>query len=601
MIDVKKKFVSINYTNRDFNTIRSDLINYANRYYPDLIKDFTQSSFASLMVDTTAYVGDLLSFYLDYQFNESFLASANDYENVLKLAKQLGYKNKGAKSAFGTVAIYAIIPSNGYGLGPNTNYLPIIRRNSVLTSTAGIPFILTEDVDFSTPELETVVARVDQTTGTPTSFAVRAYGNVVSGQFQYVDKEVGPFEKFKRISINDPNVSEIVTVFDSNGNQYFEVDYLSQDVVYKSITNTDPVTKQQTPSVMVPVSVPRRFVVEHKQKTVDLVFGHGSDDMFVQSSVAEPANVLIDRFAREYITDDIFDPSNLIANESFGIAPSNTILRITYRTNNFTETSVGTGQITSFSNAIIDFRNPRAVPSNVRTSILNNLECSNETPIVSENAFPTISEIKHMAIDGFAAQSRAVTGNDYEALLYRMPTRFGSIARARAVRDPDSLKRNINLYVLSKNNFGKLEMSNSATKTNIRNWINNYRMINDTVDILDGRIINIGIDFEIIVSDPYNKYDVLNQSLNLVRSRFNRHYFMGEPFNIYEIYSVLNDVDGVADVTKVTISNIRNTGYSSDYININRHTTPDGRQIIPPENAIFEIKFPTNDINGATK
>jgi hypothetical protein len=126
-------------------------------------------------------------------------------------------------------------------------------------------------------------------------------------------------------------------------------------------------------------------------------------------------------------------------------------------------------------------------------------------------------------------------------------------------------------------------------------------MINDTVDILDGRIINIGIDFEIIVSDPYNKYDVLNQCLNLVRNRFNRPYFMGEPFNIYEVYSVLNDVDGVADVTKVTISNIRNSTYSSDYININRHTTPDGRQIVPPENAIFEIKFPTNDINGATR
>lgn len=601
MININKKFVSINYTNRDFNSIRAELINYANRYYPDLIKDFTQSSFASLMVDTTAYVGDLISFYLDFQFNESFLASANDYENVLKLAKQIGYKHKGAKSAFGKVAIFAIIPSNGYGLGPNTNYLPIIRRNSTLSSLAGIPFILTEDVDFNMPNLETVVARVDQNTGIPTSFAVRAYGNVVSGQFQYVDKSVGPFEKFKRIQINDPNVSEILSVFDSNGNQYFEVDYLSQDVIYKSIINTDPVTNQQSPSVMVPVSVPRRFVVEHKERTVDLVFGHGSDDLFVQSAYAEPANVLIDRFARDYITDDIFDPSNLIANESFGIGPANTILRITYRTNNFSETSVGTGQINAFSRPIIDFKNLRAVPRDVITSIVNSLECSNEEPIASEASIPDLSEIKILAMDSFAAQSRAVTSTDYEALLYRMPSRFGSISRVRAVRDPDSLKRNINLYVLSKDDNGRLGLCNSTTKNNVKNWINNYRMLNDTIDVLDGRVINIGIDFEIIVAEPYNKYSVLNQCLVVLRNQYIRTYYMGEPFNIFSVYSVLNNVDGVADVVKVKVYNLRGSKYSNDYINIERHTTPDGRAIIPPENAVFEIKFPSNDINGATR
>jgi hypothetical protein len=600
MINTNKKFVSINYTSRDFNSIRADLVNYANRYYPELIKDFTQASFASLMVDTTAYVGDLISFYLDYQFNESFLASANDYESVLKLAKQLGYKHKGAQSAFGKVAIYAIIPSNGYGLGPNNNYLPIIRRNSIIGSNTGLSFILTEDVDFNAPNLETVVARIDQSTGNPTSFAVRAYGNVVSGRFERTNINVGPFEKFKRLSISDPNISEIVSVFDSNGNQYFEVDYLSQDVVYKSIINTDPVTREQAPSVMVPVSVPRRFVVEHTRTTTDLIFGHGSDDMFVQSSFAEPANVLVDRFARNYITDDIFDPSNLIANESFGIAPANTTLRVVYRTNNYNETSVGTGQITKFSSPIVDFVNPRIVSTDIRVGIINSLETYNEEPITSANSIPNIKEIKLMALDNFASQGRAVTAQDYESLIYRMPNKFGSIARVRAVRDPDSLKRNINLYVLGKDVFGKLNIANTATKNN-KNWINNYRMINDSIDILDGRILNIGLDFEIVVSEPYNKFEVLNRALVKLRTTFNRPYFMGEPFNIYEIYSILNDTEGVADVVKVNVLNIRGTGYSSDYINIKRYTTPDGRQVIPPENAIFEFKFPLNDINGATR
>ena len=233
----EKKFVSINYTSRDFNSLRSDLMAYAKRYYPDTVKDFTEASFGSLMFDTVAYVGDILSFYLDYQFNESLLAGTNDYNNAVRLAKQIGYKFPGSTSAFGEVAFYAKVPANTVGLGPNTDYMPILRANTVVGASNGVSFILTEDVRFDNPDNEVVAADINNTTGIPSSYAVKAFGNVVSGQFETITINIGAFEKYKKVTLNDNTITEIMSVLDSDGNEYFEVDYLSQDVVYQSEVN----------------------------------------------------------------------------------------------------------------------------------------------------------------------------------------------------------------------------------------------------------------------------------------------------------------------------------------------------------------------------
>ena len=169
--DDEKKPV-IKYTSRDFASIKSDLISHAKRYYPDSYKDFSEASFGSLMIDTVAYIGDILSFYLDYQVNESFLDTANEYSNVVKLSRQAGYKFRGRPSAHGVVCLYVRIPATSTGLGPDTNYIPIIKRGSSLQSSAGESYIITDDIDFGHPNNEMVVGEMDNTSGLPTYYVI---------------------------------------------------------------------------------------------------------------------------------------------------------------------------------------------------------------------------------------------------------------------------------------------------------------------------------------------------------------------------------------------------------------------------------------------
>ena len=596
-----KKFVSINYTSRDFNTLKSDLVAYARRYYPDTAKDFTEASFGSLLLDSVAYVGDILSFYLDYQFNESLLASTNDYDNALRIAKQLGYKLKGSPSAHGLAAFYAIVPANTVGLGPNSSYLPILKRNSTLGTSNGTSFILTEDVRLDDPNNTVVAAEINTSTGIPSSYAIKAFGNVVSGEFQTLEIKVGSFEKFKRVVLDDPTISEIISVFDSEGKEYFEVEYLSQDVIYKSEVNVDPSTREQTPAILIPQSVPRRYITEKNQDTTSLVFGHGSDDSITSNPIPDPSEVVLERFGRDYVTDETFDPSNLIKTNTFGVAPANTTLTIKVRKNSNLSVNVPVGELKFVSQARVDYNDVSAVPATIKSTILGSLEVYNEDPISGVSYLPSLEEIKRVALDNFAAQNRAVTPEDYESFVYHMPGRFGSVKRVRTVRDPDSLKRNINMYVLSANARNQFQLANSATKTNIKNYIKRYKMLNDTIDILDGRIVNIGIDFDIVVSEPYSKFEVLTDALKQVREAYNRALFIGEPINIYDVYTLLSKVDGVADVVSVDFKNKTGGNYSSDALNLKRYTTPDGRRIIPPENVAFEVKFPLSDINGAVR
>ena len=166
----------INYTNRDYETIRQDLNQIAERFYPDTFQDFSEASFGSMMLDAVAYVGDQLSFYLDYNVNESFLDTSYQFNNIIRHGRVLGYKNSGRPSTFGTVALYILVPASETGIGPDTDYIPIVKRGTRFTSTNGLNFVLVEDIDMSESSNPVVVARTDTTTGAPTFFAIKSYG-----------------------------------------------------------------------------------------------------------------------------------------------------------------------------------------------------------------------------------------------------------------------------------------------------------------------------------------------------------------------------------------------------------------------------------------
>jgi hypothetical protein len=590
-----KKKVAINYTNRDYESIRDDLTQIAERFYPDTFQDFSEGSFGAMMLDAVAYVGDQLSFYLDYNVNETFLDTAYQYGNVVRQGRILGYKNTGRPSTYGKVALYVLVPASPTGLGPQTSYIPTLKRGTRFTSQNGLSFVLTENIDFADPKNPVVVARTDTTTGAPSYYAIKSYGDVVSGFFGVEQAVVGGFERFKRIKLSNANISEIVSVTDTDGNEYFEVDYLAQDIVYKELTNKN-YKADNVPSILKPLLVSRKFQVVHEPEGVYLQFGSGEDG--ASDVVAEPQNVAMNIFGKSYVTDTAFDPSRLTNNRSFGIVPANTTLTIAFRQTNPTNSNVAAGGLNQVSSVLMDFEDLSTLAASEVSFIRNSVEVSNEEPIVGNVSNPTTAEVKQRIYDTFPTQNRAVTQKDYENLSYRMPRKFGSIKRCSVQKDPDSQKRNLNVYVISENTLGKLTATNSTIKKNLKVWLNNYRMINDTIDILDPFIINFGINFVVKPDSSANKFDVLNRCVERLANKYRDPMFIGERLSISEIFSELNKVKGVLDVVKVQITNKNSSDYSSVVFPVQENLSPDGDYLLTPQNAILELKFPETDIKG---
>jgi len=592
----------IKYTDRDFSSIKEGLVEYTKRYYPDTFKDFSEASFGSLMLDTVSYIGDVLSFYLDYQVNESFLDTSIEYNNILRLGEQVGYKQPLKSNSFGIVTLYLLCPVTPTGDSPDRNYLPVLAKGSKFSSDDGLMFTLVEDVEFNNTDNEIITATADETTGNPTSFAVKAYGRVISGELKETSISVGTFKRFLTIPISDSNISEIVSVTDTEGHEYFEVEYLSQDTIYKSVVNKDADTRSRVTNVIVPVSVPRRFIVSTKTEGVSLKFGYGSDSTLKNENITHPSNVVLKMHGRNYETDLGFDPSKLLETDKFGIAPANTTLRVVYRANTDETTNVATKNLTTVVDPVFVFGST-AVNETKISFVKDGLEVTNEQPIAGDMGAPTVEELKQRVNDVFASQNRAVTASDYEAIVYRMPAKFGRVKRAKIIRDRDSFKRNLNLYVAGVDENEKLVECNHALKNNLRIWINKYRMLNDTIDILDAKIVNIGITFLAVVNYDQDRFQALNTAINTVKDMFARKMDIGQPIYISSIYNELNNLEEIVDVVDVKIVNDNKTGglYSDLSINLREYISADGRILYAPEDTIYELKYPNLDIKGTIR
>lgn len=598
MPDDQKKIIPINYTNREFETIRRDLFGIAERYYPDTFRDFSEGSFGAMMVDAVAYVGDQLSFYLDYGVNESFLDTAYQYDNILRHGRVLGYKYTGTPSTYGRVAIYILIPASQTGIGPDRRYIPVLKRGSRLSSQTGTQYVLTKNIDFAAPRNPIIVARTNPSTGAPTYYAIKAYGDVVSGYFSSETVTVGAYERFKRVGLRNRNISEIISVFDSDGNEYFEVDYLAQDMVYKEIPNNN-FKEDNVPSVLKPTLVSRKFTIQRTSDTTILQFGSGESSE--TDVVADPANVAMEIYGKNYVTDTTFDPSRLTKNQSYGIVPSNTTLTIRYRLNDGGTNNLAVGSLNNVTSAVLEFQNEQNLDTTAIRTVRSSLECSNEEPIVGAVNNNSSDEIKRKIYDTFPTQNRAVTQADYENVAYRMPAKFGSVKRVSVQKDPNSERRNLNMYVVSEDNFRNLATTNSTIKNNLKTWLNHYRMLSDTIDIIDTFIINFGVEFVVRASAGVDKFDLLQSCVSSLQNNYSAKYFIGESINIAGIYSTLSKVRGVLDVSNVKIVNKTGDNYSTVKFDINQNTSPDGSYVIVPKNAIAELKFANVDIKGKVR
>tara|TARA_Y100000310_G_scaffold305807_1_gene346388 strand:+ start:1267 stop:3060 length:1794 start_codon:yes stop_codon:yes gene_type:complete len=597
---VPKEKPVIRYTSRDFTSIRSDLLNYAKKYYPNTYRDYSEASFGSLMIDTVAYVGDILSFYLDYQTNESFVDTAIEYDNIIRLGKLMGHKFVRNYSSSGVITCFVVVPASGEGLGPDKAYLPILRRGSTFSTRAGSVFTLSRDIDFSLSDNQIVVATVSPTTGIPLSYAVKTHGRVHSGEVAQTTVNVGTYEKFRRIKLGTSNITEIISIFDSDGREYFEVDYLSQNVIYKELLNTNS-DSSEVPNIIKPVVVARRFVAENEINETFLQFGHGSEAVSTESAVVDPSNYVLDLHGRGYTTDFSFDPSRLNETDKFGIAPENTTLTITYRVNSDANVNAGVGSISSPTRPLWRFANKSSLLANKIATVKKSLEVENEQPITGDISLVSTDELKKRIQDSYAAQNRAVTISDYKATVYSMPAKFGAIKRCNIVQDRNSFKRNLNMYVISNLRNGQLTEASSTLKRNLKTWINKNKMINDTIDILDAKIINLQVVFDVVANLKFDRDLVLRNCINALRRYFSVKMDIGENLLISEITNEISKVDGVSSAGKVTILNANQRGYSPVKYDIKGYTSADGKVLFCPENAIFEIKRFSKDLKGGVR
>jgi hypothetical protein len=593
------KTFKVNYLAKDFATIKNELKEYAKRYYANEFADLSEASINSFMIDMAAYVGDVLSYYTDYQANESFLSTAIETNNVLKLAKSMGYKQSQSTTTAGKVAMYMLIPSDGYN-SPDYTSVPIIKKGTTLKSSDNTrTYLINEDIiiDENFIGSNYVVARTNDV-GNPTYYAVKFYVPIISGEIIETTLQVEDFVKFNKLFLNDANAVEILSVQDSDGNVYYEVPNLSQNIIYQSVLNKDS-SDSSVRYILKPISAERRFVFEVDNNLPTLTFGarqYKPDDDLTINPIAEPTKFILNRYNNDFLQDAYFDPNKLLNGDSFGIGPENTTLTISYRRNSNQINTAVSGEITTVNNFLYEFT--KSVPSEIINTIVGSVQVINEEPIVGENLPLSVNEIKDLAGIIYQSQNRAVTAKDYEALSYMMPPKYGSLKRVKAERDPRSLKNNINLYVACSEINGSLASPNTKIKENLKTWLSSYKMITDTVDIIDAKIINLGIDYTILVDPNFNKLDVYNLVQQQLQFVFSFKPQIGESFRKLDIYREIQKIDGVLDVIDIKIRNITDAGYSATGFNIEENTTEDGNVILMPRNAIYEIKFPTVDIAG---
>jgi hypothetical protein len=596
---MSKKIVPINYTSRDYDTIRRDLLNYAKRYYPDIIQDFNEGSFNSFVFDTVAYVGDILSFYVDFQANESFLSTAVQYSNIVKLGEELGYKFSSTVAASqGIVALYTLIPANSDG-SPDLTYNPILKKGSTFNSSDGKVFTLVDDVKMYEADKSTIRASRKDDNGTNIEFAVKNYGKVISGRVVQEKFTIGEFSKFKKITLGETDVTEIISVFDDEGHEYFEVDYLTQNTIYREMKNTS-VDSEIVPSVLRNYSVPRRFITQRNQSITTLTFGASSalTTQDFKDILSEPTTFMLDIESKRYFTDKSFDPNTMVTSDKLGVGPSNTILTVTYRINNSDTVNVSTGFLNKVTFPIVEFQNSDQLIESKKNEIIASFEIENEEPILGSVSLPNSQELKLRIRDNFAAQNRAVTIKDYESLCYSMPLKFGAVKRVRALKDQDSFKRNINLYILSEDATGNFAKASQTLKNNLKMWLNNNKMLSDTIDILDAKIINLKINFKVVGNDRFSKSDVLEAGKQALTDYFARRPEIGEPLLIGDLNYALRNKTEIVDVVNIEILQQNGVGYSDVYYNIKDNISADQRYLNMPKNAVYELKIPLDNITG---
>ena len=619
MAQTKKE---IKYLNKDFSQFRENLIEYAKNYFPNTYNDFNESSPGMMFMEMASYVGDVLSYYTDNQLKESFLQFAGSRGNVLALAANVGYKQKNKIPATVDLDVFQLIPAKSTkdGKVPDWDYALTVQEGMVVKSEdTGIEFrtlsLISFRVSSSFDPTDISIYQISDEDKTPEFYLLKKRAKAISGQIKTATYTFGAAKRFDKILIEDTDAIEIVSVIDSDLNNWTEVPYLAQDTVYESVANT----VQNDPELSVFTDVPyliklkktsRRFITRFRSdRKLEIQFGPGISNDSDEEIIPNPDNVGSSLTGLQAQFDFPIDPSNFMYTKSYGLAPSNTTLTVVYTIGGGIESNVPANSLKN----VVDIQyqiDSQNLDLTLLKQIKASIACTNTTPAVGGKSEESIEEIRQNAMANFASQQRMVTTQDYIIRAYSMPPRFGSVSKAYVIQDqqqnpdygmkpiPNPLA--INLYTLGYNGNGNLTALNPAILENLKTYIASYRILTDAINIKAAFIINIGIQFEVITQTEYNSNEVLIKCIAKLKEMFNSKIWqINQPIVISKIYNELDRVDGVQSVTSVRINNLYDTvsGYSGNVYDITAATK--GGIVYPSLDAsIFEVKYPNNDIIG---
>ncbi len=606
----------INYINKDFAEYRNTLINYSQTYFPTTYTDFTETSPGMMFIEQAAYVGDVLSFYLDNQVQETYLQYARQDDNLYDLAYMYGYKPKATGLATTLVDFYQQVPSklSGSAYVPDFDYALYVNQNTVVSTTAGSPtsFTTDEPIDFSVSNSldPTTVSVAQVSAGNPTYYLLKKTRRAFSGVINNTSVTFGAPEEFATTEINGTNLANIIDVFDSDGNQWYEVDYLGQDAVYtglKNVNTNDPntYTDADTPYILQTKRVQTRFATRFlNANTLQLQFGAGSPTETTENVIPNPDNVGLGLpFGQSKLTT-AYSPTNFVFTNTYGIAPSNTTLTIRYYTGGGVQSNIPSNTLTNPTTSTIQFLRGGLDPTTAQY-VFDSIATNNPIAASGGQDGDTIEEIRQNSISNFPTQLRNVTSNDYLIRALSMPPKYGVISKAWAqkplVEDiNDGPSATLDIYLLSSDLNGKLTTASQALKENVKTYINQYRMISDTISIKNAFVINFNVNFEIITFPDYNGNQVIEECILALKDYFSiDKWQINQPIIISNLFVLLDQVEGVQTVKQVNLNNVAGTsqGYSKYAYDMNG-ALQNGTIFPSLDPSIFELKYPDNDIKG---
>ena len=610
--DVSKE---VRYLNKDFVSFRNALINHAKVYFPDSYNDFNESSLGMMFMEMTSYVGDVLSYYTDTNLKESFLAYAEETDNVIYLAQSMGYKYKTTVPATTNLDVYQILPALGInGEDIDFQYALKIDAGMVIESEdfSGVRFRTTEPVDFNVYDSGDFLATVYQTDpgNIPTHYLVKKSVPAVAGTISTTTFTIPATQQFLKLELPYDDIIEVLDIYDDNGNRWYEVDYLAQDTILFDEENSDRYntelytgTGSLSPQRILKMKrVSKRFTTRrNKEGNIELNFGAGKESLPDQIIVPTPQTVKYNNT----FSNSIDIANSYLNTRTYGAVPlQGTILTVRYTRGGGIESNVPQGDLTIIRN--INIKNNETDYSGVdEVRIFNETKktvaVTNSEPATGGRGAETKEEIRQNAMSFFSAQDRAITQNDYLVRTLSMPPKYGSIAKAYVEKDENNFA--INIYTLGYDSLYKITSLNQTIKQNLITYLSHYRDLTTGVNLKNAFIINIGIKFSIIAMSKYNKNEVLLNCIQKIKNFFNiDNWQIGQPIILRDLYELLDKVEGVRTVSNIEIINKYNPddGYSNNYYHIPAATI-DGIIYTSADPSIFEVKFPNIDIEGLAK